>query len=101
MKIELDDAFFMLLRSSLAIALFYYLGLSLGFLACAILNYINNLVMWYAFGLEALYHIDELFINDDTANPSNIVSKHTSDFKFPLSIGALVTQRYDFDKIRD
>lgn len=102
MKFAWDDTFFLLVRSTLGLFLFYKLGFLYGLLACTALNYLNSFIMWHVFGLEALYPVDELFINDDKTNPSNIVSKPLNKILilFPL-IGAIITKKYDFEKLRD
>lgn len=75
MKVEVEDIFFMSIRWTIGLFLFYKLGLLYTIIICTIINYIFKWVMWYAYGLQALNPIDELFLHDDEKNRSNIVSK--------------------------
>ena len=75
MKMPIGDVFFLSLRMTVAAYLFYTYGWLAGFIICCTLNLLHNQIMWYAFGLQSLSAVDEMFINDDTKNVANIVSK--------------------------
>jgi hypothetical protein len=76
MRIEVEDIFFMSVRWTIALFLFYKLGFIYGFIICTILNYVFRYLMWKVYKLEAFNAVDELFLNDDEKNRSNIVSKY-------------------------
>lgn len=75
MKFPIQDTFFLSLRMTIAIYMIYYYGWIQGTAICVGLNFTSDLIMWYAFGLESLSAVDELFILDDAKNVSNVVSK--------------------------
>ena len=75
MKFEVEDIFFMSIRWTLTIFLFYKVGLLYTILICTFINYSFKFLMWKIFKLQALNPIDELFLQDDEKNRSNIVSK--------------------------
>jgi hypothetical protein len=75
MKLKADDYIYLALRCMLAGYVFYSYGVFWGAALTLAFNSVSRLIMWYVFGLEALYPVDNVFHYDDEQNVANITSK--------------------------